>query len=89
MAVLVMSTVPRDAWATHTPSLCPGPHGTIGQVRHWEKIIVVITDSSVARQFGVPHNSELDIKVLDDPEEVADLKGKVRGFLTKLTQTPL
>jgi hypothetical protein len=37
---------------------------------------------------GVPRNTELDIKVIDDPTTVADIKGKVLTFLGALDIQP-
>jgi len=51
-------------------------------IRHWDKIIFMIVNKEVAEYFGLPYRSELDIKVLDDPESVADIKRKVWDFLT-------
>ena len=57
---------------------------------HADKIIFMLTDAQelVALQQAdqaaldaVPRNTELDIKVLDDPRTIADLKGKVLSFM--------
>ena len=55
---------------------------------HMDKVIFRITDFLLAADAGdqaalnaVPTNSRLDIKVLDNPTTVADLKGKVLSFL--------
>jgi hypothetical protein len=55
---------------------------------HMDKVIFHITDILLAADAGdqaalnaVPRNSRLDIKVLDNPTTVADLKGKVLSFL--------
>jgi hypothetical protein len=55
---------------------------------HMDKVIFHITDFLLAVDAGdqaalnaVPRNSRLDIKVLDNPTTVADLKGKVLSFL--------
>jgi hypothetical protein len=55
---------------------------------HADKIIFKLTGSLVAvdpaKQAAldaIPRDSELDIKVLDNPTTVADLKGKVLTFL--------
>lgn len=50
-------------------------------IRHWDKIVFMISDPKVAAVLKVPVRSELDIKVLDDPTTVADLKQKVMDFL--------
>ncbi len=55
---------------------------------HADKIIFTISGAMVAQQpqdqaalNAVPRDSELDIKVLDDPRTIADLKGKVLSFM--------
>jgi hypothetical protein len=55
---------------------------------HMDKIIFRITgpltailDAEQAQLNAIPLNSSLDIKVLDNPRTVADLKGKVLSFL--------
>jgi hypothetical protein len=57
-------------------SVCPK-----GSVQHWDKIVFMITDPKLASKANVTANTELDIKVLDDPKKVADLKQKVLNFL--------
>ena len=55
---------------------------------HADKIIFTLTGALAALQQGdqaaldnVPRDTELDIKVLDDPRTIADLKGKVLSFI--------
>ena len=55
---------------------------------HMDKVIFHVTDFLLAADASdqpalnaVPRNSRLDIKVLDNPTTVADLKGKVLSFL--------
>ena len=43
-------------------------------VQHWDKIIFKIKNKSLAQKVGLPINTELDIKVLDDPTKVMDVK---------------
>jgi hypothetical protein len=50
-------------------------------VQHWDKIVFMVTDPKLASQVNVTANTELDIKVLDDPQKVADLKQKVLDFI--------
>lgn len=50
-------------------------------VQHWDKIVFVIPNPQVAKRANVSANTELDIKVLDDPHKVADIKQKVLDFL--------
>lgn len=52
-----------------------------GNVQHWDKIVFMITDPKLATKTNLTANTELDIKVLDDPKKVADLKQKVLNFL--------
>jgi hypothetical protein len=64
------------------------PGGAQVPAAHMDKIIFHITDvlaaanpADQAALNAVPRNTRLDIKVLDDPRTVADLKGKVLTFL--------
>jgi hypothetical protein len=50
-------------------------------IRHWDKIVFTIVDPQLAAMLQLPLRSDLDIKVLDDPTKVADLKKKVIDFL--------
>jgi|SRR5688572_5613190 len=59
-----------------TEVICPALN-----VQHWDKIVFSINDTRIARELNLTANSELDIKVLDDPLTVADLKKKVLDFL--------
>lgn len=49
-------------------------------IQHWDKIVFMITRQNVAANLQVPFRSPLDVKVLDDPNTVADLKLKVMDF---------
>jgi hypothetical protein len=49
--------------------------------KHWDKIIFKIINEEMAKKVQQPFDSELDIKVLDNPKEVADLKKKILDFL--------
>jgi len=49
--------------------------------QHWDKIIFEIKNKKISDQVQQPKDTELDIKVLDDPNEVADLKKKILDFL--------
>ena len=64
------------------------PNGMQVLAVHMDKIIFRITDALIAvaaadqqQLNAVPRNMPLDIKVLDDPKTVADLKAKVLTFL--------
>lgn len=55
---------------------------TAGCNQHWDKIIFkIIRDPSGQIPLSLL-KTELDIKVLDNPIKVADVKGKVRDYLT-------
>ena len=55
--------------------------------KHWDKIIFKIIDQKIAKKIQQPFDSELDIKVLDNPKQVADIKKKILDFLG-LSATP-
>ena len=48
---------------------------------HWDKIIFQILRDPSGILDKALQKTELDIKVLDDPEKIADIKEKVRVFL--------
>jgi hypothetical protein len=50
-------------------------------VQHWDKIIFAITDPILAKKVNLTAGTELDIKVLDDPHKVVDIKQKVLDSL--------
>ena len=58
------------------PGVCPAK-----DVQHWDKIVFMITSPDIARRVNLTVNTELDIKVLDDPHKVSDVKQKVLDFL--------
>jgi len=84
-AVPPVDGIGRPAVATCAPIAA----GTAGAaVLHFDKIIFMITNKLVAANTAdqptldkIPLNTELDIKVKDNPKTVADLKGKVLTFL--------
>ena len=76
------STTPQKIYATDNAlSSCP-----IKNVQHWDKIVFTIKSPQLAAKVKLPLNSELDIKVRDDPTKVADLKQKVLDFLKVPTE---
>ena len=83
LAILGASAVAQDAWAA--AATCPGPDvtGSHWEVKHWDKIIFKIVGNRSDTHSRYRHNTELDIKVEDDPDEVADLKDKVVKFLER------
>jgi hypothetical protein len=67
---------------------CGATNGVSIRATHADKIVFLLTGPLQAALPGdqqaldlVPRNTDLDIKVLDDPKMVADLKGKVLTFL--------
>jgi hypothetical protein len=59
-----------------TPAVCPE-----NNVQHWDKIVFMIISPDLGRKVNLTAKTELDIKVLDDPLKVADIKQKVLDFL--------
>jgi hypothetical protein len=80
-----LSPVINEGYATTTDISaqfnCPAKN-----VQHWDKIIFAIKSPQLAAKVKLPLNTELDIKVLDDPTKVADLKQKVLIFLKVPTE---
>lgn len=64
------------------PNVCPAKN-----VQHWDKIIFSIKSPELSQRLKIPANTELDIKVLDDPTKIADLKQKVFNFLRVPNET--
>jgi hypothetical protein len=72
-------------------SSTPLLYGQVGQIEtsvctkdstsYWDKIIFEIKNKKMAEQVQQPKDTELDIKVLDDPNQIADLKKKILDFL--------
>jgi hypothetical protein len=50
-------------------------------LQHWDKIVFKIVSPQVASQAGLPANTELDIKVIDDPRKVVDVKQTVLNLI--------
>jgi hypothetical protein len=65
-------------------NICPATN-----IQHWDKIIFEIKDRRLAEKLNLPEDSELDIKVIDDPTKVADIKKKVLDFLKMPDDKPL
>jgi hypothetical protein len=61
---------------TNNTAECP-----VKSVQHWDKIIFSIASPTLANKLNLSANTELDIKVRDDPRLVSDLKQKVLNFL--------
>ena len=49
-------------------------------IQHWDNIRFMITSSDLAERVKLPVNTELDIKILNDPDKAEDLKHKVLEF---------
>jgi YVTN family beta-propeller protein len=64
-----------------SPSPQTSPICSERDVQHWDKIVFSIVDPVLAKKLNFTLNSELDVKVLDDPHKVADIKQKVLDFL--------
>ena len=70
------------------------PAGTTIYAAHADKIIFRLSGQLLAANQVdqpaldlVPRNTELDIKVLDNPKRIADLKGKVLTFIGAVDNT--
>jgi YVTN family beta-propeller protein len=72
--VSVISTSPPSH--QEPSSICPDMN-----IQHWDKIVFTITSPVLAKKANVSANTELDIKVPDNPKKVADLKQKILDFL--------
>ena len=72
---------PLKAYAQSSGFVCPSKN-----VQHWDKIVFFIRSPDLSKRVRLPMNTELDIKVLDDPLKVADLKQKVLSFLKVPTE---
>lgn len=68
---------------------CPATTTAQPAIYHFDKVIfmlgtgnlVPLLAADAAQLNAIPRNTELDIKILDDPKTVAELKGKVLSFL--------
>ncbi|WP_394752028.1 hypothetical protein [Crenothrix sp.] len=80
---------PVDSKGVPAIATCPSATGTVQQpVLHFDKIIFTVKEKLEAANpadqsqlSALPLNSDLDIKVKDNPRTVADLKGKILTFL--------
>ena len=78
----VQTKLATSAFAQSQNVVCPTK-----DVQHWDKIVFFILTPDLAKKVNLPVNSELGIKVLDDPHKVADIKQKVLTFL-EVTNEP-
>ena len=72
----VQTKLTSSAFAQSQNVVCPTK-----DVQHWDKIVFFIRTPDLASKVNLPANTELDIKVLDDPHKVADIKQEVLTFL--------
>lgn len=71
------------------PALVVCPAGTAKRIFHFDKVIfqlstgnlIPIIAADAAALNALPRNTDLDIKIIDDPRTVADLESKVLSFL--------
>jgi hypothetical protein len=72
------------------PALSVCPAGTTQKrIFHFDKVIFQISTGNLApiiaadanALFALPRNTDLDIKIIDEPKTVADLESKVLSFL--------
>lgn len=82
---------PVDSVGKPAQIRCGTNNGAIVRASHADKIVFALTGFLQAQLPDdqpaldkVPRNTQLDIKVLDDPRTVADLSGKVLTFLGAL-----
>jgi hypothetical protein len=78
---------PVDRAGKAALSICPT--STVDRIYHFDKVIfqiatgnllpIIATDA--ARLNALPRNTDLDIKIIDNPLTVSDLEGKVLSFL--------
>jgi hypothetical protein len=61
---------------SNTNPVCPAAN-----VQHWDKIIFSINNTDLAKRLNLTANTELDVKIMDDPNTVANIKQKLLEFL--------
>jgi hypothetical protein len=76
LVVSATSKISPKVYAQSQDFMCPAKN-----IQHWDKIVFLIRSPELAQRVNLTANTELDIKVLDDPLKVADLKQKVLTFL--------
>src|SRR5215210_6161247 len=67
---------------SNAQTICPKEN-----VQHWDKIVFKVTSNDIASSANLPIDSELDVKIVDNPKEVADIKKKVLDFI-HIADTP-
>ena len=76
LAAVQQTKLTSSAFAQSQNVVCPTK-----DVQHWDKIVFFIRTPDLASKVNLPANTELDIKALDDPHKVADIKQEVLTFL--------
>jgi hypothetical protein len=82
VVVMVVATVgvigahqPAFSQETTTGGICPAEN-----IQHREKTDFIVLSPDVAKKLGVNPSTELNIKILEDPNSVIDMKQKVIDF---------
>ena len=76
-ALIIITNTPIQS----TSAQVQGPICPSSNVQHWDKIVFFIKSPSLAGRLHLVPETEYDIKVLDNPHKVADIKQKVLDFL--------
>jgi YVTN family beta-propeller protein len=71
-----VNVISRSLTIPGNTAVCP-----TNSMQHWDKIIFKIVSPELAKRLNLMENTELDIKVKDDPSKVIDVKRKVLEFL--------
>jgi YVTN family beta-propeller protein len=50
-------------------------------IQHWDKIIFTIRSIGLAQQLNLPVGTELEIKIVDQPDNIVNIKEKILEFL--------
>ncbi len=82
-ALSVSMFIPKAEASHNVATLCGTVNsaGILGQVQHWDKIVFKISKDPNGVIDPAYLKTPLDIKVLDDPGEVANIDAKVRDFI--------
>jgi hypothetical protein len=72
---------PVETQITYAQTAPGNPPCSAINLQHWDKIVFEIVSPLVASQAGLPANTELDIKVIDDPSKVVDVKQTVLSLI--------
>jgi galactitol-specific phosphotransferase system IIB component len=55
-------------------------HSTNRNIQHWEKYEFIITSPELAAKLGVSPNTELNVKILGNPNSVEDMRQAILDF---------